>query len=88
MQPENVAVRVEYLVRLTYFKKSGKYYSEGEYISHHLHLLDIFREVRCMVEDTKKLPGLVDGAVEFHVLIDVPNHPHSHPALIVLEEDV
>lgn len=68
-------------VELTYFKSSGKYYSEGSYLSEKLHLFDIFEEVKRMLAEENR-PGLVSGPNEFYVLINVPNHPHAHPALI------
>lgn len=57
-------------VKLTYFKKSGKYYSEGEYESEvpEYHDWQIYEEVRKFQTDGK-LPGLVDGCVEFDILV-------------------
>ncbi len=71
-------------VKLTYFKESGKYYSEGDYSSTKLQMYEIFAEVR-KLRDGGKLPGLVEGAVDFHILIEVPDHPHAHPGFIPLE---
>lgn len=68
-------------VELTYFKERGKYYSGGEYETECEHMFQIFCEVRVMVEQ-RKLPELVDGAHGYHVLINVPDHPHNHPHLI------
>ena len=72
-----------YTVNLTYFKKSGKYYSGGRYKTglDELHL--IFQEVRNF-QELGLLPDLVTGATEFHVLVDVPLHPHNHPYLCIL----
>jgi hypothetical protein len=78
-------------VKLTYFQKSGKYYTESEYTTQlknldfapYPGLWEIFAEVQQM-RDSGNLPGLVKGAKEFHVLVDVPEHPHRHPALILL----
>lgn len=44
-------------IHLTYFKPSGKYYSEGDYTSEHLHEWMIYDEVLKM----EKYPGLVGG---------------------------
>ncbi len=71
-----------YRVKLTYFRLSGKYYSEGEYESAKTHLFEIWREVRQFLL-TRKLPGLVEGCSEFIILVDVPEHPHEHPRLII-----
>ena len=71
-------------VKLIYFKASGKYYSEGEYETQHKHMWKIFAEVRQMHRDGK-LPGLTAGG-EFgwyHALIEVPDHEHNHPQLIL-----
>ena len=71
-------------VKLTYFKKSGKFYDEGVFEvleSEPLHV--VWGHVREMRE-SGKLPGLVDGAGrEFMVLVNVPGHPHEHPYIIV-----
>lgn len=72
-----------YKVLLTYFRASGKYYTEGEYETKKTGLYEIWDEV----ENLKllgTLPGLVEGANEFHISIDVPDHPHRHPHLILL----
>lgn len=69
-------------VNLTYFKDTGKYYSEGSYETEKEHLFSIFQEVQQKVQD-RILPGLVRGCSEFIVGIDVPDHPNNHPRLIV-----
>lgn len=72
-----------YKVELTYFKRtSGKYYSDGSYISNKEHLIEIWEEVEKMLA-CKRLPGLINGASEYHVLVNVPEHPHDHPKLIL-----
>jgi hypothetical protein len=73
-----------YNVKLTYFKDSGKYYSGGTYPSEQKDLWEIFTEVRRMVE-TGELPGLCKGA-KFTTLIDVPDHPHNYPHLVMQKE--
>lgn len=74
-----------YKVKLTYFKKSGKYYSEGEYITTLEHMHQIFEEVGKRIK-SGRLPGLIEGVNDFHVLVEVPNHPYEYPALFVLED--
>lgn len=76
-------------VRLVYFQSSGKYFSEGEYETEKENLCQIFAEVREMSQDGR-LPGLVFGCTEFHVLINVPKHPqhpYNHPRLILVEKE-
>jgi hypothetical protein len=63
-----------YQVKLTYFKPSGKYYSEGEYRTEKSELLDIWDEVKQM-RDEARLPGLCRGHSPFIVSVDVPGHP-------------
>jgi hypothetical protein len=57
-------------VKLTYFKESGKYYTEGIYQTKvpEYYDFDVYSEVRMMAR-TGKLPGLVAGCVEFDILI-------------------
>ena len=71
-----------YTVKLTYFRKSGKYYSEGEYKSSKEFLFDIWDEVSDFRLDGK-LPGLIAGAKEYVILVNVPDHPYDHPRLII-----
>lgn len=70
-------------VNLTYFKHTGKYYSEGSYTTTNESLLGIWEEVRDMAFTTKTLPDLIEGHSEFIVSIDVPEHPHNHPKLLL-----
>lgn len=69
-------------VELTYFKRNGKYYTHGNYETEEIGLLEIWDEIKAMKADGKQ-PGLVDGATEFIVLVDVPDHPYRHPHLIL-----
>jgi len=70
-------------VCLTYFKDTGKYYSEGEYKTNQEHLFEIWEEV---MEKSKQkvLPGLIKGHSSFYILVDVPEHPHRHFHLILI----
>ena len=67
-------------VKLTYFKRSGKYYTEGEYRTLLEGLDDIWDEIKAMPQ----LPGLTHGfaTAEFDVFVDVPEHPHAHPKIL------
>ena len=71
-----------YVVKLQYFQERGKYYSSGEYISHKRYMFEIFGEVRHL-QESGKLPDLVEGGGKsFSIYVEVPEHPHDHPALI------
>ncbi len=79
--PKGPALKEEsFTVHLTYFKKSGKYYSEGEYVSQKHDMFDIVAEVRQLLASGTH-PGLRDGPDDWFVVIDVPNHPHDCPTL-------
>ena len=68
-------------VELTYFKKSGKYYSEGEFVVYNdCSLIDIWNQVEAL-QELGSLPGLTEGTREFIILVNVPGHPHEHPKL-------
>jgi hypothetical protein len=69
-------------VKLTYFKTSGKFYTEGEYTSEKLHIYQIFEEIKKMLTEGN-WPGLTEGSHEFITLAEIPEHPHNHPALII-----
>lgn len=81
-------------VQLTYFKPNGKYYARGEYETQVRSLAltwpvgvmapplyEISKEV-AQLKGRRRLPGLNPGHSDFHVLIDVPDHPHNHPHMI------
>lgn len=68
-------------VKLTYFKPSGKYYSEGEYETQKQHVFEIFEEVRARSNDGQH-PGLMPGMKTFTILVDPVGHPQGYPALI------
>lgn len=76
---------MSYKVGLTYFKPSGKYYSGAFYVSEETMLWKIWEEVGDMLT-SGSLPGLVKGATDFIVLIEVPSHPHNHPHLLIPDE--
>lgn len=64
-------------VKLTYFKETGKYYSEGEYESEERYPWDVHKEVRQM----KKLPGLVEHW-DGHILVET-DYEFNVPQLIL-----
>lgn len=68
-------------VKLTYFKRSGKYYSEGEFETENQWLHEITDEVRKMRADGK-LPGLSGPGLDFIIQVDMGDAPNAVPALI------
>lgn len=72
-------------VLLDYFKPNGKWYSDGEYETDRTDLWIIWNEVEEM-QILGELPDLVEGAREFIISVDVPEHPHRHPHLIIRPE--
>ena len=69
-----------YKIKLIYFKKTGKYYTEGIYYSNGAYMFDIEREVKQM-RDNKKLPGI--GGSDWIIYIDAGEHPNAYPFLIL-----
>lgn len=84
------------IVELTYFKESGKYYSEGKLevpdtlpnaigglpAGHVTPLFEINTLVRHL-SHARRLPGLVENHSAYHVLVNVPGHPHEHPHMVL-----
>lgn len=68
-------------VVLTYFKPTGKYYSEGEYETEKQYMYEVYDEVR-QKADNKTLPGICGN--DWIILVSVDeNHPNSYPCLIM-----
>jgi hypothetical protein len=70
---------------LIYFKTSGKYYTEAEYVPISQSYYDAIEEVRNLKEKGE-LPGLVKGATEFNILINLLHDPDDVPYLIINQE--
>jgi hypothetical protein len=72
------------LVKLVYYKRSGRFYDQGELqVDADLPLFEIWDHVRAL-RARGRLPGLVDGAGrEFIVSVDAPGHRHEHPRLLM-----
>lgn len=70
--------------KLTYFKRTGKFYDEGSFdVPETMSLHEIWDMVRAK-KNAGQLPGLVEGAGrEFIVSVNVPGHRHEHPHLVV-----
>ena len=73
-----------FIVKLTYFKLTGRYYSDAEIEVEDLPLFKIWTSIRKLM-DTGKLPGLVHGHGDFIILVEVPGHGHEHPRLLIPE---
>jgi hypothetical protein len=69
-------------VKLTYFKQSGKYYSEGTLQVTTTKPWEIYTIVRQLLK-TRRLPELVDNHDNYIVLVDIPD---GVPAAIVDRE--
>jgi hypothetical protein len=70
-------------VKLSYFKKNGKWFSDASYDTSEKLLFKIWKEVR-FKREIGDLPDLVKGGgSEFLILVIVPEHKHNHPHLIV-----
>ena len=69
-------------VELTYFSKGGKFRSEGHFYTEQTPLFRIWEMVGKMKRNGS-LPGLVTGHSGYIVLVDVPEHPHRHPHLLI-----
>lgn len=69
-------------VELVYFKKNGKFYGRGVYEVEPQPLYKVWEEIEQLLEKGKR-PGLNDGQSGFHVLINVPEHEHNHPHLLI-----
>ena len=69
-------------VKLTYFRASGKYATEGEYETAYSALYVIWEEVADK-NRSGTLPGVVAGTHMPLILIDVPEHEYNHPHMIV-----
>ena len=72
------------IVKLNYFKLTGKWYSEGEFEwqgPDNAPLYQIWEAVRHM----NPHPGLMN-AWSGIILVDVPEHQHNHFGLLVPEE--
>lgn len=69
-------------VKLTYFKESGKYYTDEIYETDKEMMYDVYDEVRQMQREGT-LPGLVEGCgKEFTILITSEGVKHDVPQLI------
>ena len=73
---------MSYTIELTYFKPSGKYYTNGAYVTNLKSMYQIFEQVQ-KLKDSGELPGL--GVTSDHYIIHIyaPEHPNYYPGLIL-----
>ncbi len=64
-------------VEVTSFKLTGKYYTESLYEPKAHNYWDMLKEMRGLVE-SGPIPGLVEGAKDYHVLVTPLHHDGSH----------
>jgi len=69
-------------IELLYFKPHGKYYSTGELEINEAPMYSVIDYVKRLKEE-KKLPGLIEGHSDFHVVITGNGHPRGFPALLL-----
>lgn len=65
-------------INLTYFKASGKYYTDGSYETDKEWMSDVFEEVKAMSQH----PGLQGRWTEGFIHVTSPDHPNSFPGII------
>jgi hypothetical protein len=78
MKPDPTPVK--YTVELTYFRASGKYYAGGSYETTTQSLQGIWDEITDMYDH----PGLSSYWRDI-ILVNVPDHPHAHPKLLMMD---
>ncbi len=72
-------------IKLTYFRQSGKYYSDGAYMTALPNMFQIFDEVMVKLQN-RELPGLTPGHSPYYVHVDASEHPNGYPGLVVPRE--
>lgn len=69
-------------VRLNYFTPTGKWYTDAQFLTTNKPLYEIWEEVDDKLR-RRRLPGLVPNHSRYMVVIDVPEHEHNHPHLLI-----
>lgn len=72
-------------VKVTYFKRTGKYYSSDTFECPLVETAPLYRYWEHVNElrAAGNAPGLIGGGRDFIVAVDVPEHPHAHPHLLM-----
>lgn len=75
--------KTDMIIKLTYFKPSGKYYTDGELVlADDADMLTLMKTVRRCVE-LSCLPGLASGGHGYyHVVCMAEEHPQGFPFMI------
>lgn len=69
--------------KLSYFKRSGKWYADGSLeVDGSRPLFELWADIKKLL-DSGKWPGLIDGPHDFFVHVDIPDHRHAHPHMIM-----
>jgi len=71
----------KYKIQLQYFKKSGKYYTDGEYETEKEFMWEISDEIKEMKATRENLPGI--GGTDWIIHVDSKDHPNAYPILIL-----
>ena len=81
----------EFTVKVTYFKPSGKYYSEAIYKTKQKTVYSIFDEFKSMLRNGIR-PGLLNRKISplvpvssdgLTAVVDLPDHPQGYPAAFI-----
>ena len=72
----------KYLIKVQYFKTSGKYYASGEYETTHELMHNVFEEFEDMLKRGKR-PGLVNGHSGFTAVLNCNRHPMGFPGMFI-----
>ena len=71
------------IVKMQYFKPSGKYVGEGELkVDPTKEMFEIF-EIARNLQEKRRLPGLRSGHDIYYVLVNAPGHRNDYPHLVV-----
>jgi hypothetical protein len=74
---------MSYTVKLIHFTSYGKYYTDGEYVTEHEHMFQIFDEVK-KKSAVGDLPGMRYPCYGYFTLVeDVVGNEMFYPALIM-----
>ena len=69
-------------VKIDYFKPNGKWYTGHTYETEHKPLYKIWEEVRVNASAAGAPDHGVIHPLQFHIVINVPEHEHAHPHMI------
>lgn len=69
-----------YEIELQYFKRNGKYYTEGKYKTDKEQMHEIHDEINDM-KKKNNLPGVSGG--DYIIYVNADKHPNGYPMLII-----